>query len=241
VTTFVGAYGEAADTLRDRIEEMSEGLPGSFAGSIDNTISSVGPMIRAIAGMIDAPDPMISEQGNFSNLNDKVEESERYTTTAINKIGDLGAQWDADLTRREAIACGFDNGSPDADRILNKFCVKDPAAQLQDMATWLKDRKQGYKLGIVAKADPYVTNLAPEMAERFKRDFVKLHAPVLADERERKGKIIEAALTVASLTSRVKRSIADPARLAEIRNRKAKHSAAERDFLAAITRKPDAA
>jgi hypothetical protein len=143
------------------------------------------------------------------------------------------------LRRREAIACGFDNGSPDAERILNKFCVKDVRDQLQDLAQWLNDPRQGYKLGLVAKADPYVTNLAPEMAARFRADFVKLHAPVLADERERKAKIMEAAMTVAGLTSRVKRSISDPARLADIRNRKAQHSAAERDFLAAISRKPE--
>lgn len=240
-THFVGAYAEAADTLRDRIEEDSKDLPGSFAGRIDSTVSNVAPMIRGIAGMIDAPDPMISDQGNFSKVSDKVDDAERYTTTAINSMGSIATEWDADLTRRENTTCGFDRGSPDAERILNKFAAKDVGAQLQDMAAWLKDRTQGYKLGIVAKADPYVTNLTPELAARFRADFVKLHQPALAREREAMGRIFDTARTVAMLTSRVKRSISDPSRLADIRNRKAQHSAAERDFLAALSRRPDAA
>ncbi len=138
MTNFVGAYAEAADTLRNRIEEMSNGLPGAFADRIDSTVSNVAPMIRAIAGMIDAPDPLISDQGNFSKVSDKADEADRHTTAALNRMRDVAVEWDTDLTRRENGTCGFDRGSPDAERILNKFCAKDAAAQLQDMAAWLK-------------------------------------------------------------------------------------------------------
>jgi hypothetical protein len=234
-TTFIGAWADAGEKLLEIADTAESGLPGAFAARMYTTVSNVPNMIRGIAGMIESPDPTIPEQGNFLKVTEKVEEAERFTTAAINRQNVILAEWEADLARRENATCGFDRGSPDAERILNKFCSKDAGAQLQDMAEWLKDPKQGYKLGIVAKADPYVTNLTPDMAERFKRDFVKLHAPALAHEREARGKIHEALIGVAGLTSRVKGTLSDPRRYAEIRDRKAMHSAAERDFLAAIT------
>jgi hypothetical protein len=234
MTTFVGAYAEAADNLLARASAASGELGETFSTRMKATVDGVPKMIRAIGDMIDNPDVTVSEQGNFYKMTDRVEEAERFTTAAINTQNAILGEWEADLARRESAATGFDRGSPDAERILNKFAAKSQAEQLQDMAAWLKDPKLGYRIGIVSKADDYTTNLTPEMAERFKRDFVKLHAPALAAEREAMGSVHSALMEVAKLTTRVKASLSDTRRYAEIRDRKAKHSAADAAFLAAL-------
>lgn len=176
-TTFIGAWADAGDKPLEIADTAESGLPGAFAARLYSTVSPVPNVIRGIAGMIEHPAVELSEQGNFLKVVEKVEEAERFTTAAINRQSVIVGEWEADLARRENATCGFDRGSPDAERILNKFCAKDASAQLQDMASWLRDPTQGYKLGIVAKADSYVTNLTPDMAERFKRDFVNCIRP----------------------------------------------------------------
>lgn len=235
MTTFVGAYAEAAETLLAKAEEYDNDLPGSFSQRMYLTVSRVPDIIRGISEITHNPAVELTEQANFLKVTDAVEQSEKFTTAAINQQGAIAAEWEADIGRRENAACGFDRGSPDAERILTKFCTKDQAAQLQDMAQWLKDPvKGGMYLGLLERADTYATGVDPEMVQRFKRDYVKLYAPKLAFEREAKAKIHEALIAVAGLTSRVKSSLSDPRRYAEVRDRKAKHTAAEAAFLAAL-------
>lgn len=234
MTGFLNAYADAGDKLLERVDEMSADLPGDFASRMKGTVANVPKLIRSIENLIHHSDPTLSGNATYLKAIEAVEKTQSATTAAINKQSVVSTEWEAALTRHENVVCGFDKGSPDAERILNKFCAKDAAAQLQDMAAWLRDPTQGYKIGIIAKADPYVTNLSPEMVARFRTDFVKLHQPKLAAERDAMRKIGETVLQVAQLSSRVKASIFDPGRYAEIRDSKAKHTAAERDFLAAL-------
>lgn len=231
---FVGAFADAASTLLDRADEADNDLPGSYGARMYQTVGRVPDIIRGIASMVEYPAVELTQEANFLKVTEAVTQAEKFTTAAINQQGAIAAEWEADIVRRENAACGFDRGSPDAERILNKFCLKDQAAQLQDMAQRLKDPSAGYWFGIIAKADPYVTGLSREMAERFRQDFVALHAPKLAYEREAMAKIHEALIAVAGLTSRVKSSLSDPRRYADIRERKAKHTAAEAAYLAAL-------
>lgn len=235
MTTFVGAYAQAAETLHERIGEMGDGLPGNFAQRMASTVSNVAPLIHAIGDMIAQPDPERSDHGNYLKAADKADAADRHTTTALNMQAAIATEWEADLVRRENAAAGFDRGSKDAERILNKFAAKSQAEQVQDLAQWMKDKQRGgMYIGLVTAADEYATNLSPEMAQRFRTDYLKLHYPDLAHEREAKDNIWEAARAAAGLTSRVRVSISDPRRLADIRDRKAKHSAADSAFLAAL-------
>lgn len=232
---FVGAYADAASTLLDRADEADNDLPGSFAARMHQTVSRVPDIIRGIASMVEYPAVELTQEANFLKVTEAVTQAEKFTTTAINQQGAIAGDWEVDIVRRENAACGFAQGSPDAERILTKFCAKDAAAQLQDMAQWLKDPvKGGMYLGLLERADTYATGLDPAVVQRFRRDYIALHAPKLANEREAMTKIHETLLAVAGLTSRVKGSLSDPRRYADIRDRKAKHTAAEVAFLAAL-------
>ncbi|KCZ96961.1 hypothetical protein HPO_17470 [Hyphomonas polymorpha PS728] len=232
---FVGAYADAANTLLGRADEADNDLPGSFGARMYQTVSRVPDIIRGIASMVEYPAVELTQEANFLKVTEAVTQAEKFTTTAINQQSAIAVEWEADIVRRENAACGFERGSPDAERILTKFCAKDAAAQLQDMAQWLKDPvKGGMYLGLLERADTYATGLDPAIIQRFRRDYVALHAPKLAYEREAKAKVHEAVIAAAGLTSRVKGALSDPRRYADIRDRKAKHTAAEAAFLAAL-------
>lgn len=236
---FVGAYADAHDHLDTRISELSSAIESPYPTLMRATVSEVGNMIRAIAGMVADPHPDLSSDGNFRKVMQRIDEAHSYTLAALNKQGSLLTQWDADLRTRENVTCGFDRISDDAKGIGDAFCAKPLNERVQDMMTrFLKDPvKGGMYLGIVERIDPYRSGVDPEMIQRARHDYVGIHQPKLALERERKGDIWEAAKESANLTTRVKASIAEPTRYAAIQNRTAKHSAADAAFLAALSRK----
>lgn len=234
MTNFISAYGDAADTLSTTAEKLTAGIESPHALRMHAAINSIAPVIRGVARKFDSPSPDKTDEANYLEGMEAVEKASQHTTKLINTLGTIDTEWNTDLVHRENAQCGFERGSPDGERILNKFAAKDAAEQLQDLAAWLKDPSKGHMIGLVAKADPYVTNLTPELAARFRADFVKLHAPALAREREAKGRMLEAGITAASLTQRVKASVSDPRRYSDIRDRKAKHSEADAAFLKAL-------
>jgi hypothetical protein len=240
---FVGGYANAHDDLMARMSDLSKNIGSPYPITLKATVSEVGSMIRAIGSMVESPDPDLSNDGNFAKVMKRVDEAESYTTAALNKQGEVMASWSADLQRRENIACGFDRTSDDAKGIADAFCAKPLPERIQDLMTrFLKDpKKGGMYIGIVERIDDYRSGIEPDMIARARNAYIGIHRPELADERGRITELLEAAQAAAGLTSRVKSSLSDPRRYADIRDRKAKYTAAERDFLAALSRKPDAA
>ncbi|MBI1360010.1 MAG: hypothetical protein GC155_06960 [Alphaproteobacteria bacterium] len=239
----IGMFAQAGDDLGARISEFDGSINSPYAAKAQARVYAVRDVLRAAHNSAENYDPSVSGDANYMNAVDKVDKSVTLADTYNKELDAINSEWLLDLTRQENIACGFDRTSGDTKGIEDAFCAKPLTEKLQDlMNRWQKNpAKGGMYIGTVARMDEYRSGVSPEDVQRARDMFVSIHAPHIAQQRGSKAKIMETARTAMGLPARVKNAFVDPVRAAAFRNRKAKFTASERDFLAALAKRPDAA
>jgi hypothetical protein len=194
-----------------------------LAGMVGDTI----PKVTAVNSRFANPSPTLNANARFLEAQADLKGLRKMTLDMVNRAGLVVHTAITELEQQENTRLGFKRGNQDRAAIIAKFSTMNQADQMTQIGVWMKDKiNGGAMIGIIGEADTFLTGLSAEQSARLRSDFVKSHAPDLANERDAINEQHTSVIAAYRAVELIASEVSDERRYNEIVRQKAEYDAA---------------
>jgi hypothetical protein len=218
----VGSLNE----LHTRAKALAENSKSQHLARFVSLVGDLIPKMNGVNNKLSRPDPTRTEAANFLDMSSAMKITADAAYNNVKHAGRFASEAEIDIGQREDARLGFKKGNQDRTAIVAKFSTMSQADQAKQIGIWLKDGTNGgAMLGMIFDAEPFLTGLPPEMHARLRADFVKAHAPDLADERDAVAEAVKIVMAANRSVKLVADEVSDEGRYNKIIRQKAEADA----------------
>ena len=217
---------QALTSLKERNGALASDSKAKHAARFQPLIGELIPKMQGIANKLSRPDRTRTDAANFLDLTHAVKVTADAAFASLKAGQRVRDEILSDIVQKEDARLGFKKGNQDRTAIIAKFSALNQADQMTQIGVWMRDgQRGGVMIGIVSEADTFLTGLSSDMVARLRSDFVKAHAPDLADERDEVTQAFEVVMAAQQAVQLVTDEVKDERRYNEIIRDKAQADA----------------
>lgn len=221
----------AAKAVMERIDARysARNKSENYVGRIASATRPLVGKLKALADQIDAPNPALTDAGNFEKVASNAEALYRSAKPVLNTINSIQTDGQRSLNAEADTRLKLGTAGPHENLILQRVVNSSKSDVHTAMIDAMKSGDSEV-FGAMLRANPFLTGLTKEETQRLRHDYLKLHAPDIVKGLETLEEVASAARMIGDLTTEVKRYLVDPQRVAEIRAGIEAANAAEKAF-----------
>lgn len=228
MTTYTGTQyqRQAIIDTHARMTERANGRHPSLAVLAEMVANTI-PKVTAVNSRFANPNPTLNANARFLEAQADLKGLRKMTLDMVNRASSVVHNAITDIEQQENTRLGFKRGNQDRAAIIAKFSTLDQPDQQTQIGVWLRDKANGgAMIGLISEADTFLTGLSAEQSVRLRSDFVKSHAPDLANERDALAEQHTSLLAAYRAVELIAAEVSDERRYNEIVRQKAEYDAA---------------
>jgi hypothetical protein len=214
----IHAQHQAGKHILERLTALGSKHPAAKT-YIDRMVSNATPLVtktHAVADIVDTPNPTLNEAANFERLSKKLDAYAKEATAALNDSSQERNEAIKALNEQADTRLKLNAKSDNHNAFMLRFAGMSKSEIWREAVVAMKDGDSEF-MGTLLKSHPFLSGLSSVDMQRLRSDYVKAHAPDLADGLNAIDEAFNAVLAIDRVTQTVKFALSNPSRLADIR------------------------